>query len=378
MLFRFIFFIFLVVNLYSSQNNSRSLKSINLSSVNINGKNIDLYSKSYALLIGVSRYKNWPSIESIPSELENIATVLQENEFNVKTVLNPDSRELKFVFEDFINKYGYDEKNRLLVYYAGHGETINGKGYLVPTDAPIPEKNKLREFKRKSLNMTRILSLSREAESNHMVFLFDSCFSGTIFKTRSLPKISKKLNKIVAEPVRYFITAGSANEPVPAKSVFSKLFVNSLREGTGDMNKDGYITGRELGYYLRMEVPKFTQQTPQSGTINDYELSRGDFIFVFNSDSSSTEYTKKKVQHATPHSQGIKRYVKAGAIKEYNKEWNYLVVTLDKPMKVNDTIYLKVSGEYYPVKIEKIQGLKASVVTSNYDENEKSIYRVSR
>jgi len=44
--------------------------------------------------------------------------------------------------------------------------------------------------------------------------------------------------------------------------------------------KDGYITGQELGFYLKNKVPQYTEQTPQYGKIKDYELSRGDFIFV--------------------------------------------------------------------------------------------------
>ena len=72
------------------------------------------------------------------------------------------------------------------------------------------------EVKRKSLNMSRLLSLSREMESNHVLFLFDSCFSGTIFKTRALPKSPPHIQKKMAKPVRQFITSGSAGEEVPA------------------------------------------------------------------------------------------------------------------------------------------------------------------
>ena len=84
----------------------------------------------------------------------------------------------------------------------------------------------------------------------------------------------------MSRPVRQFITAGSAGETVPAKSTFTPAFVEALQYGKGDLNQDGYISGTELGMYLQMEVPLYVEQTPQFGKITDYELSRGDFVFV--------------------------------------------------------------------------------------------------
>ena len=44
---------------------------------------------------------------------------------------------------------------------------------------------------------------------------------------------------------------------------------------------DGYLTGEELGLYLKSEVSKHNPaQTPQYGKINDPKLNKGDFVFV--------------------------------------------------------------------------------------------------
>jgi hypothetical protein len=112
----------------------------------------------------------------------------------------------------------------------------------------------------------------------HYFFLFDSCFSGTVFQAKERPKIPRQIDQAAKFPVRQFITAGSADETVPANSVFTPA--DALRFGWGDMNKDGYVTGLELGLYLWNQVPQHTVQTPQYGKIRDYELARGDFVFV--------------------------------------------------------------------------------------------------
>jgi uncharacterized caspase-like protein len=254
------------------------------------------YSGSYALLIGESRYTNgWSNLESIPGELQQVEKILKLQGFNVEKSFNLNNEQLKKRFDTFINQYGFDENNRLLFFYSGHGHTRNDKGYIVPVDAANPNFDE-KAFLQKAVGMNQILTWSRRIEAKHVLFLFDSCFSGTVFKAKNLPKIPlRQITQAAQLPVRQFITAGSANETVPAKSVFAPVFVDALRYGFGDTNKDGYVTGQELGLYLWNKVPKHTEQTPQYGKIKDYELSRGDFVFVVNSHISSQQVIKKCV-----------------------------------------------------------------------------------
>jgi len=134
----------------------------------------------------------------------------------------------------------------------------------------------------------------------HVLFLFDSCFSGSVFKTKDLPKIPAQISRAAALPVRQFITAGSANETVPAQSVFAPVFVDALRYGFADTNKDGYVTGQELGLYMWNKVPQHTEQTPQYGKIQDYQLSRGDFVFVIGSGTTVIVIPPVPVQGSEP------------------------------------------------------------------------------
>jgi len=240
------------------------------------------YSGSYALLIGESDYTaGWPDLQNIPFELKQVEQVLTAQGFVVKKVINSNAVQMEQAFKTFIDRHGYDANNRLLFYYSGHGYTRRHgqKGYLVPTDAPDPRKDE-KGFLRKALNMSQILAWSREMEAKHALFLFDSCFSGTIFKARALPATPPQISAMTARPVRQFITAGSAGETVPARSVFTPAFVDGLKYGQADLNRDGYVSGTELGLYLQQEVPQHTPQTPQYGKISDYDLSRGDFIML--------------------------------------------------------------------------------------------------
>ncbi len=246
------------------------------------GQELPLYGGSYAILIGVSDYTaGWPDLRSIPGELDRVEKILRKQGFHIDRVMNPDSKALSAAFEDFIDRYGFEPDNRLLFFFSGHGHTRKGgqKGYLVPVDAPDPQRDE-RGFLRKALPMAQILSWSRQMEAKHSLFLFDSCFSGTVFKVRALPKRPPHINRSTSLPVRQYITAGDAGDTVPAKSVFTPAFIDALEYGWADLNGDHYVSGTELGIYLQEKVPQHTEQTPQFGKIKDYQLSRGDYVFV--------------------------------------------------------------------------------------------------
>ena len=260
---------------------SRGVKIISIKDQQ--GKEIKLYKESHALIIGASNYTaGWPKLPGVKKDVEETKRILEKHGFNVTVVADPSREQLIQAFEKFINKYGLRPDNRLLFYFAGHGHTIKQAygeemGYIVPVDAPNPNKDK-DGFFTKAMDMQQIEVFARRIQSKHAIFLFDSCFSGSIFAlSRAVPEnISYK----TATPVRQFITSGSAEEQVPDKSIFLTQFVSAL-SGEADMNKDGYVTGTELGEYLQGTVVNYSKgsQHPQYGKIRNPNLDKGDFVF---------------------------------------------------------------------------------------------------
>lgn len=280
-------FVFLIVFVMLTSNmlhadEKRGVKRVVIKSES--GQNIGLYKESHALVIGVSDYNNgWPKLPGVLKDVQAVSKALRENGFHVETVTDPDSGELNLAFKRFISRYGRKTENRLLFYFAGHGHTITPKwggramGYIVPTDAPNPHNDESR-FKDSALPMQRIEEYALGIDSKHALFLFDSCFSGSLFAvTRAIPEsISYK----TVRPVRQFITAGSAEETVPDVSAFRQQFVSAL-EGEGDVNEDGFLTGTELGEFLQNKVVNYSKgaQHPQYGKIRNPHLDKGDFVF---------------------------------------------------------------------------------------------------
>jgi formylglycine-generating enzyme required for sulfatase activity len=290
-----------------------------------NGKQIGLYKGSHALLIGVSDYTaGWPDLQSIPGEMNKLEKALSSKGFSVTKISDPNARKLKSSFEDFIDKYGYDKNNRLLFFFSGHGYTrSNGnKGYLVPTDAPNPKIDS-QGFLRKAVRMSKVLAWARDIEAKHAIFLFDSCFSGSVFKERALPDASPAIRKMTSRPVRQFITAGSSGETVPARSTFVPVFIDAIVDGLGDLNNDGYVSGMELGLHMQQKVPKHADQTPQFGKIKDYELSQGDFVFL----SGKEVVVKRKRSRNNYRKSPVK--LSPSIIKNEKKFWAKVKVSND-------------------------------------------------
>ncbi len=268
-----------------------------------NAKTTILYRDSYALIIGNGNYKNgWDPLPGALRDVNEVASALERQGFKVTLATDLTRNAFSRVFGEFVLTHGKDRENRLLFYYAGHGHTqrmANGEelGFLVMVDAPLPGKD-LVSFSLTSVDMQTLVTQAKLIRSKHALFMFDSCFSGTILNLRSAVA-PNAISDSVRYPVRQFITAGRANEPVPDYSVFKQAFLDLLEGRAPQPIPDGYISGEELALYLKTKVPEYNPaQHPQYGKIRDPKLDKGDFIFLATTKSpeiqADIEETKTK------------------------------------------------------------------------------------
>ena len=254
----------------------------------VSTETIRLYSKSHALVIGIDSYRaGWPRLRMARRDARQIAAELKKRNFEVTLKLDVDSFELRESLREFFALRGADPTARLLFWFAGHGHTINGEGFLVPADAPLPRD---RAFKIRAMHMRDFGGLVRLAEAKHVLSIFDSCFSGTIFEARSTAA-PKPITRKTTRAVRQFITSGDEEQKVSDDGSFRDYFLRALRgEDDADFNYDGYLTGEELGLFLNQRVSSLTNaaQTPKSGKLQDVRFNKGDFVFQLPSQIPTT------------------------------------------------------------------------------------------
>ena len=282
------------------------------------GEHIELYNASYALVIGNGNYTNgWDPLPGALQDVKEVAEALKTHDFNVTLKTDLTADEFEDAFLTFVLEHGADENNRLLFYYAGHGYTLplaneQERGYLVMIDAPEPDSDKL-GFVRESVNMETLVGESKAILARHVLFLFDCCFSSTILNARDRVR-PESISDNIRHPVRQFITAGRANEPVPDRSVFKTAFLDLIDSRAAEPFRDGYITGEELGLYLKNQVPIYNEaQHPQYGKIRDPKLDKGDFVFVL-PQRNTAELPTLATLHITSTPIGATVYVDGAAV----------------------------------------------------------------
>ncbi len=264
----------------------RSQEGMRVTVETVDGEEIALYKDSYALVIGNGAYRvknGWHPLPGAVEDVKEVAEVLERHGFKVTLKIDVTKAEFNEVFSAFIYESGKDKDSRLLFYYAGHGYTTrvatgDVHAALVMLDTPSPAN--AAAFDLYSVDMVKFVSDTKKIHAKHVLFMFDSCFSDAVLPLNNRVTPSHITDRI-QNPVRQFITAGRADDPVPDTSAFKKAFLDLLEGRVEDPTPDGYLTGVELGDYLYRTVPKYSNgQHPQHGKIHEQQLNTGDFLFL--------------------------------------------------------------------------------------------------
>lgn len=272
---------------------------------------VQLYTRSYALVIGIDDYKGaWGRLTNAVKDAEKVAAALKAQDFDVRLVTDPKKvtkEALIGEFEDFFIRKGAEPNARLVFWFAGHGHSISRsdvdrEGYIIPIDAAKPSEEV--KFKLSSISLRRFNEYLHEARAKHILTVFDSCFSGTAFKvTRAA--VSPAIERATTLNVRQFITSGNAGQTVLDDGKFRSLFVEAISgdDMRADGNADGFVTGRELGLFLQNEITNATnkKQTPLYGSIGDGNEDSGDTVFVTDQERIVRPVVNAPISDNLPH-----------------------------------------------------------------------------
>ena len=95
-------------------------------------------------------------------------------------------------------------------------QTGEESGYLVMVDSPMPMAIGKIDGDQ-NVSIQSLAEGAKQIEALHFLYLFDSNFSDRVFDAQNRPQPCT-VQESVKYPVRQFITAGSANEPMPNSS----------------------------------------------------------------------------------------------------------------------------------------------------------------
>ena len=248
-----------------------------------------LYRESWAVIIGINDYQNWPKLRYAVNDANSIEDVLV-NRFgfqrdHVRKLVNTEAtrqRILQVLGDELSDSRNVHREDRVFFFFAGHGATRtieDGRqiGFIVPVDADRFN------YYSTAVSMTALREAAELIPAKLVYFVMDSCYSGLAL-TRGGSEFSKDrsyLEEVTRRTARQILTAGGAEQLVAddgpsGHSVFTWALLQGL-EGQADLDGNGVITASELGAYISPIVSSFARQTPAVGNLVGSE--GGEFIF---------------------------------------------------------------------------------------------------
>jgi len=248
-----------------------------------------LYRESWAVVIGVNDYQNWPKLRYAVNDANSVEEVLATRfgfpRDHIRKLLNGEAtrqRIMQVLGDELSDSRKVQREDRVFFFFAGHGATRtleDGRqiGFIVPVDADSSN------YYSTAISMTTIREAADLIPAKHIYFLMDSCYSGLAL-TRGAGEFSKDrsyLEEVTRRTARQILTAGGAEQQVAddgpnGHSVFTWALLQGL-EGPADLDGNGVITASELGAYISPIVSSFARQTPAVGNLVGSE--GGEFIF---------------------------------------------------------------------------------------------------
>ena len=231
--------------------------------------------RSYALVVGISQYKNLPAsgqLQFPERDAEAIYTELisaEGGQFpaeNVHKLIGARATlaNLRAELEGWLPSVAKDD-DRVLIYFAGHGFVSEGKAYLAPADID------LKNITATAYPMDTLGSvIGSKIHARWKVLLTDSCHSGAITPEADRVQVNHSLLDLNRS---LFSLTASRDREVSYESpkwggghgVFTYYVIKGM-EGEADTDGDGQVTADELADYVHTNVRNDTkeQQNPTS------------------------------------------------------------------------------------------------------------------
>lgn len=239
-------------------------------------------SLDHALIIGISEYKNWSYLDNALKKGMEVGMELESRGFDVNYKSNVTLIELENALKEFFYNEQIDEQSRLFLWYSGHGHTIKGEGFLVPTDAPGKEASDF-GFIRNALPVKRFEEYAKYTKAKHVYMVFDSCFSSPIF-IESTGK-SPGTKNVKKNQVRQFLCSCKSGKQEQSNVRFRDLFLRAIRnEVKVDTNKKDYISATEIGQFIKQNM----ENIPYYGSLKGYD--QAEFEFILKAPQKSTGF----------------------------------------------------------------------------------------
>ncbi len=238
----------------------------------------------HALIIGNSDYLHLPRVETVEKDVSALAELLRSR-YGFRVTVLRDATYLDVLSAFSVLRKDLQEKDNLLVYYAGHGDLdrAGDVGYWLPVDAEKDRKTNWISSREISVQLSLL-------PSKHVLVIADSCYSGALTRS-SLARFDGSADKerdrwigeLVARRSRTALTSGGL-EPVldsggGGHSIFARAVLDALGQTTEALETYRLWSTVKARVMLETRSLRY-EQVPEYAPIQYAGHESGEFFFV--------------------------------------------------------------------------------------------------
>jgi hypothetical protein len=228
---------------------------------------------SYALVIGIEKYRDVPAASGARRDAEQFAEMM-------RTTLGVPDDHVRLLLDDRASKTDITKQlrwlatnvpagGRIYLYFSGHGapDPTSGASYIVPYDG---DPQYLGES---AIKMSEILGDLEKTRAKDVLAIADSCFSGaggrSVLAPGTRPLVRVEPVKTTARIALLSASSGAEISGPTADGkggLYSKFLLDAIGSGQADINGDSQISLKELDEWIKPRVKREARKANRDQT----------------------------------------------------------------------------------------------------------------
>ncbi len=328
--------------------------------------------KTKAILIGTTKFIDFPDIKPVENNLNEFAKVLADKnifgllpEKNIKVIKDAGDDEVELKLDEFSKTAKKEGVETLIVYFAGHGfRNREGKYFLATKNS---KKNSIRRNGKTAIAYDTVKVIIKESQIPQIIVLIDACYSGSVAQGEGEQVFEEYRAKGT-----YTLTSSNSTElsyfdTDATHTIFTGELLNIFKNGLPNIEQEK-VSLSDLYTELRTAVKKKKpEMSPQQLASN--EITGDNFLFFKNIKYDKEAVKRKKIEILIEKGEVFfKRlnfeqaeyfYLKAERVAKPPEKFNHLIDQIDVKMKKCEEIkeYKSVFEKFFKEQIHQDQNI---------------------
>jgi hypothetical protein len=221
----------------------------------------------HLVVVGINRYRNAalnltyaePDARGIQSFFQSADVKKLFKNVHVYSLISEQAtgQNIKNLFTEVGRKA--QPQDTLLIYLAGHGDTVSEEWYFIPHDVVSPEIEQ--DLKKGGISNTAISEAIKQCKAQKVFVMIDACKSGKLILAMRSTEARKALVQLARSTGTYIVSASTDQQyAAEIKALGHGVFTYTLLEGLKGTGGEKKVTVEGLIHYVKEKLPELTEK----------------------------------------------------------------------------------------------------------------------